>query len=161
MSRTDVKAGPAPREAGPVQGMLAMLAACLPLVAAMALPPAVPRLLAHFAGTPGAAVLVPMLAAAPAACIALLAPVAGLLTSLIHDCYERFPFRFRARGMGVWAAFFFAGQFASPLMVSAVAAGVGGLRATVAILGLVPLIIAALAAALGWGAPARPAVRPA
>lgn len=61
------------------QGVLAALVASLPLVAFMALPAAMPVLMRHFAGHPGASVLVPMLAAAPSACIALLSPAAGFL----------------------------------------------------------------------------------
>ena len=84
-----------------------------------------------------------------------------LLTGLIHDCYERFPFRYRARSMGVWAAFFFAGQFGSPLIMASAGAALGGLRPAIAALGFVPLMIAALSAAVGWAVRLRPAVRPA
>jgi MFS family permease len=84
-----------------------------------------------------------------------------LLTSLIHDCYERFPYRYRARSMGVWAAFFFAGQFASPLMVSGMAAGLGGLRPAIATLGLAPLAVSALTLAFSLAGRLRPVARPA
>ena len=84
-----------------------------------------------------------------------------LLTGLIHDCYEHFPFRYRARSMGVWAAFFFAGQFASPLTVSAMAAGLGGLRPAIAALGLIPLTIAAVSLAFSLAGRLRPLARPA
>src|ERR1700761_6137796 len=62
------------------QGALTSLMSSLPLVAFMALPAAMPVLARHFAGQPGAAVLTPMLAAAPSACIALLSPFVGFVT---------------------------------------------------------------------------------
>jgi len=80
-----------------------------------------------------------------------------LITLLIHQCYERFPFRYRARSMGVWAAFFFAGQFASPLLVSAVGAPLGGLRPAISALGVFALLLAALVAAVSRPSRLRPA----
>jgi MFS family permease len=79
-----------------------------------------------------------------------------LMTLLIHQCYERFPYRYRARGMGVWVSFFFAGQFASPLVVSAIAAVAGGLRPAIVVLGALALGPAAFAAALGCVGVLRP-----
>jgi MFS family permease len=78
-----VIAAPVAPRAGVIQGGLALLVACLPLVAFMSLPPAMPKLLAHFASVPGAALLVPLIATAPSACIALFSPVAGLLADKI------------------------------------------------------------------------------
>jgi MFS family permease len=80
-----------------------------------------------------------------------------LITLLIHQCYERFPFRYRARSMGVWAAFFFAGQFASPLLVSAAGAPLGGLRPAISALGVFALLLAALVAAAFRPSRLRPA----
>lgn len=70
-------------QAGVLQAVLAMLISSLPLLSFAALPPAMPRLVQHFANTPGVTLLVPMIATAPAVCIALLAPFAGALAGAI------------------------------------------------------------------------------
>lgn len=73
----------APRRAGAMQGALAILVGYLPILAFVSLPPALPELTAHFAGAPGAAILVPVIVTAPSACVALLAPFAGLIADKI------------------------------------------------------------------------------
>jgi MFS family permease len=73
---------------------------------------------------------------------------AGLvLTGLVNQCYERFPLKVRALSTGVWMSAFFAGQFASPLAVAALAGMAGGLRPAITLFGLPPLLLAL--AALG------------
>lgn len=71
------------RQAGALQAVLAMLITTLPLLSFAALPPAMPRLVQHFAGAPRVTLLAPMIATAPAVCIALLAPFAGALAGYI------------------------------------------------------------------------------
>ena len=75
--------GGAMPKAGLMQGALSLLLCCLPLVAFMSLPPAMPKLVAHFAGVKGVTVLTPLLATAPALCVAILAPLAGWLADRI------------------------------------------------------------------------------
>ena len=49
-------------------------------MAIISLAPTLPTLMEHFKNVPYASVLVPMLLTAPSICIALLAPVAGVIT---------------------------------------------------------------------------------
>lgn len=67
------------RQAGWQQGWILVLAGFLPVMAVVALAPTLPTLLAHFKDVPNANLMVPLLLTAPSACIALLAPAAGLI----------------------------------------------------------------------------------
>jgi|JI10StandDraft_1071094.scaffolds.fasta_scaffold23465_4 MFS family permease len=70
-----------PRVADWRQGWILVLAGFLPVVAIIALTPALPTLIGHFkADIDNPRFWVPLLITAPAACIALLAPVAGVIT---------------------------------------------------------------------------------
>ncbi len=63
------------------QGWILVLTGFLPVVAIIALTPALPTLIGHFKGEmQNARFWVPLLITAPSACIALLAPVAGVIT---------------------------------------------------------------------------------
>lgn len=57
-----------------------MLAGFLPIMAIIALAPTLPTLLAHFKDVANPQLMVPLLLTAPSACIALLAPAAGVVT---------------------------------------------------------------------------------
>lgn len=68
------------RQADWRQGWILVLAGFLPIMAIIALAPALPTLMAHFKDVGNPALMVPLLLTAPSACIALLAPVAGVVT---------------------------------------------------------------------------------
>jgi MFS family permease len=65
------------QQAGIGQGILVVLAGFLPILAIVALAPAVPRIMAEFGAVPGAATLVPLLVTAPGLMIALTSPLMG------------------------------------------------------------------------------------
>ncbi len=66
------------------QGWTLVLIGFLPVVAIIALTPALPTLIAHFKDEmSNARLMVPLLLTAPSACIALLAPVAGVITDRV------------------------------------------------------------------------------
>ena len=69
---------PAP-VAGLAQGVLVILAGFLPILAIVALTPAVPNMVRHFAGVAGASTLVPLAVTAPGLMIALFSPLMGWL----------------------------------------------------------------------------------
>ncbi|SFD31850.1 Predicted arabinose efflux permease, MFS family [Pseudomonas citronellolis] len=73
----------AARPAGAAQALLLLFGSCLPVLGAVLIAPVLPRMQAHFAETPGAAVLVPVALTLPALVIAFLAPLAGLLADRI------------------------------------------------------------------------------
>ena len=73
------KVSATPREAGAVQAMLLMLAALLPIMGTLTMLPVMPRLFSHFAAQPHAQLLVPMIITIPAASMALLSPLAGMV----------------------------------------------------------------------------------
>ncbi len=73
------KVSATPREAGAVQTMLLMLAALLPIMGTLTMLPVMPLLFSHFAAQPHAQLLVPMIITIPAASMALLAPLAGMV----------------------------------------------------------------------------------
>ncbi|SXD17868.1 major facilitator family transporter [Klebsiella quasipneumoniae] len=73
------KVSATPREAGAVQAMLLMLAALLPIMGTLTMLPVMPLLFSHFAAQPHAQLLVPMIITIPAASMALLAPLAGMV----------------------------------------------------------------------------------
>lgn len=64
---------------GFVQLLIVTLITTLPAMAIVSLVPVIPLLLKHFASTPHAGILVPIIVTAPGACIALLSPFAGLI----------------------------------------------------------------------------------
>lgn len=66
-----------PRRAGPWQAWIVILINQLPMMAIVALMPALPTLMAHFNGMPNSELLVPMILTAPGLCIAICAPFAG------------------------------------------------------------------------------------
>lgn len=73
----------AQRPAGTAQALLLLFGSCLPVLGAVLIAPVLPRMQAHFAETPGAAVLVPVALTLPALVIAFLAPLAGLLADRV------------------------------------------------------------------------------
>lgn len=75
------------RSAGSAQAGLLLFGSCLPVLGAVLIAPVLPNLHAHFAETPGVAVLVPVALTLPALVIALVAPLAGVLA----DCVGRRP----------------------------------------------------------------------
>lgn len=95
-----------PRQAGWQQGWILVLAGFLPIMAIIALAPALPTLLAHFKDVANPQLMVPLLLTAPSACIALLAPVAGIVT----DRFGRRPLMLASMvlyGAGGLVPFFF------------------------------------------------------
>lgn len=71
------------RQAGLPQSLLLLLGSCLPVLGAVLLAPVLPRMQAHFAETPGVAVLVPVALTLPALVVALVAPFAGVMADRI------------------------------------------------------------------------------
>lgn len=65
------------RKAGAAQAWIVVLINQLPMMAIVALMPALPTLREHFAGVPNGQLLIPMILTAPGLCIALIAPFAG------------------------------------------------------------------------------------
>ncbi|WP_052469410.1 MFS transporter [Pseudomonas massiliensis] len=65
------------------QATLLLLGSCLPVLGAVLLAPVLPRMQAHFAEVPGAAVLVPLSLTLPALVVALLAPFAGIMADRV------------------------------------------------------------------------------
>lgn len=61
------------------QGMVVVIAAFLPIIAIVAMGPAVPAMIAHFASDPEARARIPAMIGAPGLTMAVLAPFAGLL----------------------------------------------------------------------------------
>ena len=61
------------------QGVTIVIAAFLPIIAIVAMGPAVPAMIQHFANDPDARAKVPAMIGAPGLAMALLAPFAGLL----------------------------------------------------------------------------------
>ncbi|HGM6307908.1 MFS transporter [Pseudomonas putida] len=73
----------AERTAASAQAALLLFGSCLPVLGAVLIAPVLPRMHAHFAETPGVAVLVPVALTLPALVIALLAPLAGVLADRV------------------------------------------------------------------------------
>jgi MFS family permease len=69
----------------------------------------------------------------------------ALLPTLLTWAVEGLSYEQRGRGTGLWTAALFLGEFLSPLIVSALGAGLGGLRPALAALGVAALAVAALA----------------
>ncbi|RIV87741.1 MFS transporter [Aurantiacibacter zhengii] len=61
------------------------------------------------------------------------------IPTLIAWAQSRLPFAHRGRGMGVWTATFFFGQFSSPLVVSALRGQLGSMQAAFLAMGLIGL----------------------
>ena len=62
------------RSAGAAQGVVIAVAAFFPIMAIVSLAPAVPKILQHFAGSPNASVLVPLMVTAPGIMVTLFSP---------------------------------------------------------------------------------------
>lgn len=62
------------------------------------------------------------------------------IPSLVAWSTAKLPFEHRGRGMGVWTACFFFGQFASPLIVSAAQALMASMHATFTAAGIIGLV---------------------
>lgn len=88
------------------KGVTLVFAQVLPVMAIVALFPAIPKLFAHFGGLPHAGLLVPMIVTIPSLCAALFAPAAGW----IADRFGR-----RPAFIGGIALYIFAGL--TPLVV--------------------------------------------
>jgi MFS family permease len=84
MNETIIAAQPAAiqRKAGAAQAWTLIFAMFLPIMAIIALAPALPTLIQHFSYIPNFGVFVPMILTAPALCIAILSPFAGRLSDL-------------------------------------------------------------------------------
>lgn len=102
----DHTASSAPRLAGIPQGIAIIISAFLPIIAILALGPAIPRIIEHFGAGARAGFLVPILVSAPGLAIALFSPVAGWLID-----------RFGRRGPLTLATFLYAAIGSVPLFV--------------------------------------------
>jgi MFS family permease len=80
------------RQADWRQGWILVMSGFLPVMAIIALSPTLPTLLAHFRDVGNPQLMVPLLITAPSACIALFAPLAGVVTD-----------RFGRRNLMLWA----------------------------------------------------------
>jgi MFS family permease len=67
-----------------------------------------------------------------------------MLPTLLTWAVRDLEFAQRGRGTGVWTGAFFIGEFASPLVVAAIAAPAGGLQPALAVLGVLSLVFAAV-----------------
>jgi len=76
------------------------------------------------------------------------------LPTLIAWALCKYDFEHRGRGMGVWAACFFLGQFLNPPLMTLIAHGRLSFLASTAVLGEICLVAAAIAAYCGWRSPA-------
>lgn len=65
------------RKAGTIQAWIVIMINQLPMMAIVALMPALPSLVEHFKDVPNGQMLIPMILTAPGLCVALLAPFAG------------------------------------------------------------------------------------
>ncbi|KQS71173.1 MFS transporter [Modestobacter sp. Leaf380] len=69
-----------------------------------------------------------------------------LLPTLLTWSVNQLAFHHRGRGTGAWTGALYLGQFAAPVLISAVAAGVGGLRQAFWVLAVLSLLVAAVTA---------------
>jgi MFS family permease len=69
----------------------------------------------------------------------------AMLPTLLTWAVEGLDYAQRGRGTGLWTAALFLGEFLSPLIVSALGAGLGGLRPALATLAVAAFAMAALA----------------
>lgn len=67
------------RRAGKTQAILLLAGSCMPVLGTVLLSPVLPRVAAHYADIPAAALLVPLVLTAPALAMAILSPFAGIL----------------------------------------------------------------------------------
>ncbi|MFI2297185.1 MFS transporter [Isoptericola sp. NPDC019571] len=72
-----------PRTAGVGQALPLLAASCMPVLGSVLITPVLPQISQHFASTPAATVLVPMIVAVPALMIALFAPFAGQIADRV------------------------------------------------------------------------------
>jgi MFS family permease len=63
-----------------------------------------------------------------------------LLPTLVTWAVDRLTFAQRGRGTGLWTGSFFVGQFLSPLVITGVGAGIGGLQPALGVLGVASLL---------------------
>ncbi len=66
------------------------------------------------------------------------------IPTLIAWAQSQLPFQHRGRGMGIWTATFFFGQFSSPLLVSVLRGAVGTMQGAFLIAGIISAVGAAL-----------------
>jgi MFS family permease len=83
MTRAELNTAGEERRAGLAQGLILSFVTFLPILATLSVAPAIPRLIQHFSSVPNATVLVPMLLAVPAICIAIVSPFVGYLSDRI------------------------------------------------------------------------------
>ncbi len=70
-----------------------------------------------------------------------------MLPAMLTWTLEKLEFSVRGRGTGMFTSMFFIGQFVTPLVLAAVAAGIGGLQPALAVLGVLSIAVAATLAA--------------
>ncbi|WP_353227817.1 MFS transporter [Novosphingobium sp.] len=103
-----------------------------------------PALIAVFLGLLGAGLAVMGLAHGWQGMIlgmALQQTGAGMaIPTLIAWAQSMLPFQHRGRGMGIWTATFFFGQFSSPLLVSGLRAGLGTMQAAFLVAGVISAV---------------------
>ncbi len=75
------------------------------------------------------------------------------IPTLIAWAQTKLPFEHRGRGMGVWTACFFFGQFVSPLLVGAIRSLSGTMQVAFLIAGMLGLVGAAFGVARALGRP--------
>jgi MFS family permease len=80
-----------------------------------------------------------------------------LLPALVTWALQHYRFEHRGRGMGLWGGSFFLGQFLSAPLVALIASAAGSFLASVAVIGTICLIVAALLAASSLAR--RPAIQ--
>jgi len=73
----------AERHAGNLQGVLLLLPMTMAVMGLIVLVPVLPGIMAHFKDVPGVDYLVPLMLTLPALCVALLAPVAGVVVDFV------------------------------------------------------------------------------
>ena len=79
--------------------------------------------------------------------------VAGMAIPTLIACTKtKLPFEHHGRGMGVWTACFFFGQFASPLLVSVIRGATGTMQGAFLMTGLIGVAGALAAVAMAWRA---------
>jgi MFS family permease len=66
------------------------------------------------------------------------------IPTLIAWAQSQLPFRHRGRGMGMWTATFFFGQFTSPLLVSVLRAQMGTMQGAFLVMGVISVVGAAV-----------------
>lgn len=98
---------PEDRRAGVPQGLTVVIASFLPIMAIVALFPAVPSIIDHFHADPGASWKVPWMVTAPGLAIALIAPFAGILCD-----------KFGRRPLILWSTFFYGVLGSAPFFIT-------------------------------------------